>query len=271
MTEPGASAGLVALSRVCWASAWNAVLLYRSSFHWQGWVLGWLQRLFFQVLFFGMLGQLVGGASTVRYLLIGNAVAVVAIEATQAIGTPALERGTGALPLLVNAPGGHVATLAARGLYLPVSAVVSGGVVFACVTPVLGVQLPWPRAVWVFPAMVVVAFACYCYGTVFGALVLRARRFPWLLTNVSYLLLMSFCGASVPVAFWPEPVRVAVQFLPVTHGLQGIRDLLDGEGYAAFLGGVGLELLVAAGWLALGVALYHLMTERARRSGAIDL
>lgn len=263
--------GALALSRVCWASAWSALLLYRSNFTWQGWVLGWLQRLFFQVLFFGMLGQLVGGASTVRYLLIGNAVAAVAIEATQAIGTPALERGAGSLPLLVNAPASHVATLAARGLYLPFSAVLSGGVVLACAIPTLGVDLPWPRAVWVFPAMLVVALACYCYGTVFGALVLRARRFPWLLTNVSYLVLMAFCGASVPVTFWPEPVRAAVQFLPVTHGLQGIRDLLDGAGFAAFLGGVGLELLVAAGWLVLGIALYHLMTERARRSGAIDL
>ncbi|MEU5783355.1 ABC transporter permease [Micromonospora lupini] len=261
----------MALARICWASTWSATLLYRSDFHWQSWVLSWLQRLFFQVLFFGMLGQLVGGESAVRYLLIGNAVAAVAIEATQTIGTPVLERGAGALPLLVSAPGSHIAALVARGLYLPVTAVVSGGIVLTCAIPALGISLPWPRALWVFPGMLVIAFACYCYGTVFGALVLGARRFPWLLTNVSYLVLMTFCGVSVPVTFWPEPVQAIVQLLPVTHGLQGIRDLLDGEGFVAFLNGVCLELLVAGGWLALGVVLYRWMAESARRSGSIDL
>src|SRR5207247_451394 len=76
---------------------------YRAIYTWRSWLFGWLARVLSQVAFFALIGRLVGG-QTAAYVLIGNAVAVAALESCMAVSSSTWERRAGTLPLLVAAP-----------------------------------------------------------------------------------------------------------------------------------------------------------------------
>ncbi|MBW8486564.1 ABC transporter permease [Actinomadura parmotrematis] len=116
----------------------------------------------------------------------------------------------------------------------------------------LGVPLPWPQAAYAVPAIALVAVSGYGYGygCVLGAISVRLPNAMWLVLNIGYGVVLTFCGVSVPVAFWPRPVRAVADVLPVTHGLQAIRGLLDGAPAGQVAGRLALEAAVGAAWFA---------------------
>lgn len=104
----------------------------------------------------------------------------------------------------------------------------------------------------------------------FAGIVLRFMHLRNVVGNVINLSIMAFCGVQVPRSFWPETVQCVTAFLPVSHGLQAIRDLLDGMAAPAVLAGAGLELAVAAGWLVLAALTFRHLAEGGRKSGTIE-
>jgi ABC-2 type transport system permease protein len=72
------------------------------------------------------------------------------------------------------------------------------------------------------------------------------------------------------VSFWPEWLQAAVQVLPLTHGLQAVRELLDGASVPDVLPNVAAELAVGAGWLVVTLVAYRRFVARARRDGTLD-
>ena len=81
--------------------------------------------------------------------------------------------------------------------------------------------------------------------------------------------MMAFCGVSVPRSVFPAPVRRLAGLLPLTHGLDAIRGVLDGAAAATVLDDIGLEVLVGAGWLALSLLTFQRMADAGRRDGSI--
>jgi ABC-2 type transport system permease protein len=83
--------------------------------------------------------------------------------------------------------------------------------------------------------------------------------------------IMAFCGVSVPLSFWPGWVEAVANILPVTHGLQAVRDLLDGAAASVILENVALEILVGLCWLTVAILVIDRMADAGRRDGSIDL
>ena len=80
---------------------------------------------------------------------------------------------------------------------------------------------------------------------------------------------MAFCGASVPRAFFSEPIQWASACLPLTHGLDAVRELYGSARPGVVLGHAGLEGLVLVGWLALSLATFHRLSDKGRHNGSI--
>src|SRR5688572_4464948 len=112
-------------ARVLRAVAAAAFLEYLSVFTWREWALSWLTRLLIQVSFFGLIGRMLGSAQQTEYLIVGNAVAIVALEALSAILVIVMERRSGNLELLVASPASHLTVYMGRGLHFVVSGFVT--------------------------------------------------------------------------------------------------------------------------------------------------
>jgi ABC-2 type transport system permease protein len=181
------------------------------------------------------------------------------------------ERNLGTLALQVAAPTDFVLTYIARGLYCLVIGTGSSTAVFFIVMPLFGIPLHTTAAPLVPLFMLVVGLSSYCMGIAVGAVVCRAPATQWLALNMSYLSVMTFCGVNVPLSYWPSPIRYAAKVLPLTHGLEALRAMIGGQPAGTVTTDVAFELLVGAGWLALGVLLFKRAVAAERRRGTIEL
>ena len=234
------------------------------------WLLGWLARLLIQVSFFALIGRFVADRDTMRFVLIGNVVAVTCLESMIVVLTMVQERATGTLPLLAISPTNHVPIYFSRGLHWLASGIVTSYTAWLVLPPLLGVPLPWPRALIGLLVIPVVSVTSYCYGCVLSSVAVRWMGLTWITLNLGYLPLMTFCGVNVPVSFWPSWLRAVVQVLPLTHGLEAIRRFLAGASFVQILPDLGWEALVGVGWLAIAAVSINQVVARGRVSGALE-
>ncbi|TDB84537.1 ABC transporter permease [Actinomadura sp. KC216] len=237
---------------------------------WRTWTFGWLVRLLCQATFYALLGGYVGDEQTMRYVLVGNIVVLACMESTIVVISLAGERAMGTLPLLAIAPSGHLPVYLGRGLQWTATGLVSSLVAWFVLPPLLGVPLPWPRAAYAIPVIVLIIVSSYGYGCALAGLALRLRGVEWLVLNFAYGIVMTFGGVNVPVGVWPEPLRIAVHALPVVHGLEAIRAILDGAPLGHIMGLVALEALVGACWYAVAALSMERLVSAGRRDGSLD-
>jgi ABC-2 type transport system permease protein len=262
--------GATAAAHVGWRALVIGFADFRTNYSLTSWLGGWALRLVFQVAFFAGAGALVGDHATVRYLAVGNVIAVGILESVTPVLILGWERLSGRLALLMASPGNHVTAIFARPASAPVQGLLSATVVFLVVWPAFGLRVPGLTTLWLLPFAFVSFVAVYCYGFFAGVLTIRHPAAGWASLNVSYLLLMVLCGVNVSPSFWPTPVTAVAEVLPVTHGLAACRAMLDGAPVLSALRQVGVELLVAAGWLIAAVVLLRHRLAVERRTGTLD-
>lgn len=240
---------------------------FTAFYTWKTWTFTWLARLLIQVCFFALIGRMIGD---VDYLLIGNAVAVMAIDATVVILLTIGARRGGTLGLEVAAPSTHLTIYLGRGLVHLGSGIAASTLAFLVLPPLFGMRMPWPQAALVPLLIVVVGLSCYSYGACVASLVLGFPSARWVALNVSYLTLMTFCGVNVPIAFWPEWLQRIITVLPMSHGLTAIRTLIAEGPASTVVTQLALELLVGAGWIVLAAVGFRQMVARGRQDGSIE-
>lgn len=242
---------------------------YASIYTLKSWLFGWYVRVLTQVIFFALIGTLLRSDSQTWFLLVGNAIMLAAMEGILALGLVTWERDAGTLPLLVASPSSPVIVFAARGSYLIADGLVSSlGALFVA-GPIFGLPLPWPRILLVIPLTLIVGASAYCFGTFLAGVLIRSRKLGGLVSNVGTVVFMTLCGVNVPLSAYPSPVAFVARFLPLTHGLTGIRDVLAGRLGAAH-GEALLELAVGLGWLLLCLATFGRFVRHGRRDGSLE-
>jgi ABC-2 type transport system permease protein len=257
-------------ARILGRATQNSLATLRAVYTWRTWAFVWLLRILCQVSMFGLLGRLLGSDDTTSYLLIGNAVFMVANVATQVVNSTSNERWNGMIPLLVAAPAAPLTVFAGLGVQHLVDGVGVSVVSLFVLTPLFGVHLAWPAALIAVPLLVLTAVASYCYGLVLAALALRTPQFGAMFASIGGLSLMVLTGVQVPTSFWPTPVRLLTDVLPLTHGLHAVRDVLAGRSLIHALSEAGLEALVGVAWLVAAGLVFRQFAESGRRSGAIE-
>jgi len=134
----------------------------------------------------------------------------------------------------------------AMGWYLPLSTV-------------------WP----LFASLMAIALSVTCFSLWIGTFSILVKN--WLLpTAVVEGLIFGLSGIIIPRQALPLPLRVASDWLPVTHGLEALRQALampltDGVGQQRLL----MELGLAAMYGALGLITLGVVKSVCNRSGAV--
>ena len=259
----------------------NAVRLYRfgllvgyteftNYWNWKTWFGGWMLQMISQALFFALLARLFGSADHERFLLIGNAVAVGAVAVGWTVPSSRWDRNVGSYPLLVVAPSSLVpATIGRTSIWLA-AGIATSLVAFLILGVMFDLGLPWPDTLFLLPLLVLTATSTYCLALFLGTIVTRLPKVSNFIQLLMQIFARAFCGVSVPVAFWPDAVQFIVRLLPITHGLQAIRLLLDEGPIAAILQHAALEAMVATGWIVLAILAMDRLANAGRRDGSIE-
>lgn len=234
------------------------------------WLTGWMLRLVSQVVFFGLVGKMAGDRITAEYVLLGNAVTVIAIEATLVITTASLERYQGTYPMLVVSPTNMGLVYLGRGLHWVMAGLGSSALVFALVWALFRPDWNWRVAVFALPCLIVIGLGAYVYGAILAACSLRHYKFRWVYLNFGFMVLMTFCGTNVPRSFLAAPIEWATQVLPLSHGLTAMRTLAAAGPLSDVLGQLGLEVCVAALWAALTLLFFERIASKGRRDGSLN-
>ncbi|GAB3988791.1 hypothetical protein GCM10029978_112110 [Actinoallomurus acanthiterrae] len=253
------------------ASARSGYEEFAETFQLRVWLTGWVVRLAFQVLFFSLVGKYVEGQRLVDFMLIGNVLGVIALEGSVIANTAATERYLGVLGLLVGTPGNHVLCLFSRPMMRIVMATCSSTLVFLALILTLRVPVPWPSSLAIFPVLVIVSMTAYCYGCFVATMVYRFSFLETGAVSLGYLSVIVFAGVNVPISFWPRPVRVVSDCLPITHGLHAVREIVARGSWTTVFLQVGLELLTGAAWFAVAYVLLARWIDRDRHAGRLDL
>jgi len=238
---------------------------------WRTWTAGWLSRVVAQVVFYSLLGRLVGSTDRLHFLVVGNAVMLCATTVIFVVQSTTWERAAGTIPLLIAAPASPLLVLFGRSVQWVPDAVLSSLVALAVAAPLFGVPLPFPRALWIVPLLLLVTVSTYMMGTLLGSLVLRWTQARNLVSNVAGAAMLALCGVNVPVDFFPAWVETLAAGLPLAHGLAAIRGVLAAAPPAEVLGSVAAEVAVGTAWFLLAAASFRWFAEGGRRDGTIEL
>ena len=224
----------------------------------------------FQLLFFAALGSYATDRSP-AYFAIGNAVQVSALSGvfgmTMAIAN---ERWFGTLPAILATPANRVALFAGRFMPFVANGLLVSLYAFAIGVVFLGVRLaPGSLAVSGL-ALLITTFSCTAIGALQGAISLRLRD-GLFGANLVTMAILLFCGVNIPLAELPTWMQVVGHLLPFTHGLEAVRQAVDGAGLDQVGGLIAIEALVGVAYAVLAFLLFAFLERSARRNATLDV
>ncbi len=232
--------------------------------------ISWIPRSVFQLAFFGLVAQFLGGPEYLTYVLVGTVAHATYIGAlvlmVSFIGT---ELGTGTIPLLVAAPTSPLLVLIGRNAALLGNALLTGAVTLALASVVLQLDMSPGQLAAAIGVLLLMTVSVYCFGLLVGAVALRIPEYRNTISNLSGITLTFLAGVYVPVEALPDAVRAVSQVLPVTHGLQVLRHVTVGApvDVAAALTA---EATVAVVLFALAIVSFSFFLRAARARGTLD-
>ncbi|MFD0330780.1 ABC transporter permease [Streptacidiphilus monticola] len=188
--------------QVLWFAVRAGSADHSAVFTWRTWLFGWFVRMLAQVLFFTTFGSLLGPAQA-HYLLIGNAVVLVALHGLFATASTTWELQNGTLPLLVASPSSPSLVLAGRSLFWLPDGVACGLGAILILGPLSGLPLSLASVALTVLLLTLVAMTTYCLGLCLGSLVLSAADLRNVVSNATLTVMMILCGAEVPRSALP--------------------------------------------------------------------
>lgn len=237
----------------------------------RSWLFGWMLRVLTNACAWVLLGRVVGSEDKLHYLLIGNAVAVGASAALWASNATTWSRYDGTHPLLVIAPGSLLSAVVGRTSVWLFNGIATSCSSFVFLFAVFGYRVSLLHAVCIAGIVVLVCASTFSFALFMGALLSNHSQLRNVALDLGSVALLAFCGASVPVEFWPSPVQWLVQGLPMTHGLQAIRWLSTHGEHGSITQQVMLELAVGVGWAVVSLSTMTQLFNAGRADGSIEL
>jgi ABC-2 type transport system permease protein len=231
------------------------------------WLFGWFMRMLAQVLFFLTIGNLLGPGQA-RYLLIGNGVLMVTLHGLMTTASTTWELENGTLGLLVASPSSPTLVLIGRSMFWLPDGFACGLGAVLILGPLAGLRLTAGSVLAVAGLLAVTALSSYCLGLFLGSLVLTAQDLRNVVSNATLTVMMALCGPEFPPSTLGPFFGHVGAGLPLTHGLEAVREVLAGGagGHVAVLAAE--EAAVGLCWLGAAVAVLGVRARRSRHAGA---
>jgi len=244
---------------------------FLSFWGWKAWVFGWMFRTITSALAIVLIGRLLGSEEKLYFLLIGNAVVVGSFGTFFAVMAATWSRFDGTYPLLVVAPTSMAPSIVGRTSVWLLHGIATSLSAFCIFIALFGLPVRSPVLMALPLLIALTCVSSYAFSLFLGALVTRMPSIRSIVGNSIGSLIIAFCGASVPVSFWPAPLRSLISLLPVTHGLEAIRILFDTASIPLVLHEAAAELAIAAAWFGVSLLIIDHMANAGRADGTIEL
>ncbi len=223
---------------------------------------------------FALVYRTLNAPEYVAFVILGGAMTAFWLNVLWAMGAQFFwERDSGLLEIYVLAPAPLMAILAGMALGGIIMTLVRAGAILGVGLLVFDIRLEptsWPGLLGVF---LLTLFALYGLGMVFSSAFLMWGREAWHLVNLLQEPVYLLSGLNYPVRTLGSVMAAIAAALPLTLGVDALRQLLFGEA-AVGLMPLGLEvlLLALAAVLFLFLASWSLATleRRARAEGRLS-
>lgn len=243
---------------------------FRWFYSWRTWTGGWLVRMVCQVAFYSLIGVTVGGDDYVAFIVLGAALMVCVTETLMTVASTTWDQVSGTLPLLVSSPVEPVFFYLGRSIMWPASAVVTTSVAVFGVSAYLGIGWTLAGVGMTILLIVLVALTSYFIALTLGALALLVPGARNVISALATMLITCFCGAVVPVDYWPQVVAWVAQAVPVTHGLEAVRAVQAQASADAVGSAARTTAFVGLGWFVAASLMFRWVYARARRGGVLE-
>ena len=253
----------------------HAAVIARADFHafysWKTWLFAWLVRLICQMVFYSLIGVLVGDPEYTVHIVLGAAVMTCVAETMLATASTCWDRHQGTIGLLTAAPVEPGVFYFGRSLQWPASAVATTSVALLAVPPFFGITWSLLQVPVLIGIVALTCLATYCMTMLVASFALVFSEARNIVSSITTFCVIAISGAMVPVEFWPAPVQWVSQLLPVSHGLAAVRSVEAGAPADAVLASVAWMFLTAVCWLALAMVAFRQVFARARAgNGVLD-
>jgi len=232
--------------------------------------IAWLPRLFFQVAFYALLAQFLGGPTLLAFALVGTvAQSTYQTVLTFATASVTWEQRAGTIPLLFAAPSDSFIVFAGRNVAMGIHGVVSGIATLAVIQLLIG-GIGIGSAIVIALLLIQIAVSTYAVAILIGSVALRLPGFHNVLASIVGTVITLIGGVYVPSTAWPSWVQVMAWFLPVTNGLAAVRSVVSTAPADETLEHVLVEGALAVAYFGLARISFALFRDRAIGAGTLD-
>lgn len=243
---------------------------FKSFWNWKTWTFGWLLRIATTGLSIVLIGSLLGSRASLEYLLIGNVVLSGCIGALFAVMATTWSRLDGTYPLLVIAPSHPLPAIIGRTIVWMLQGIATSFAVLIIYLVLFKISFTASQLLLTGFGIIITNLSTYAFAFFLGAIVARFPSMRSVVFNSTGSLLAAFCGATVPINFWPEIWRWTLHFLPTANALIAIRSSLNNVPLSEAYIYLGYEFLIALLWGGLGALIIEYMINAGRADGSIQ-
>lgn len=209
------------------------------------------------------------GSQPLAFYAVGNAVHATARAAIFAATISiAAERTNGTLSTVLAAPARPVLIFSGRLIPPLLTGLLSSILMLGLVWGFTDAHMSLGAYGQMTLLIALISASCSALGLTLGSIGLYLRDVFFLPNIVVYAMLL-FCGINLSATQTPAAMRVVGDFLPLTHGLRAVRDLLAGRSPATsdWLA----ELAILAAYAVIAWLLLQVFARRARIDASLDL
>jgi ABC-2 type transport system permease protein len=247
----------------------QSMFAYRALFSWlnpQAYLIMKVLEPATQIIFFAVLGSFAGNDPA--YYALGNAVRAASVSGIFGCAVVmASERRAGTLPAVIASATPAWQTFIGRSLFQVVDGLTTVAVGFVIGGLFFGLDFGQVNWLWLTLALVLTSYAMSGLGMLVGASGLIGTDINMTM-NLAYAALIVLCGVNFPVSDLPAGVQVIANLLPLTHGLEAIRMIFEGEFVPELLL---IEAALGTVYVLCGFLVFRLAEYRARVSGTLEL
>lgn len=226
---------------------------------------------FFQVAFFALVAKFTRGPEAMTYAAIGNTVQIIAVNGIMGVAIViGLERVLGTLTPVLLTPANRLLIFTSQTLFHVLDGVFGSLVCLFYGWLFFGIQFSNISWISFLALLILVAVSVTCIGVAVGAIGMISNNMVPIM-NLVYLLLLLVCGVSVPLSEYPKWLQVIAECIPLTYGIEAIRENVKGIAVSNLLvQDVIPMLLLGAAYYSCGMIMLKLFERKNRIQGTLD-
>jgi ABC-2 type transport system permease protein len=250
----------------------GGAISYRALFNWIDpitYATTMLGAPLFQILFFTYLGRYAGSQDD-TFFIVGNAIQVAAQAGIYGMTMGiANERQYGTLQPLLATPANRLAMFTGRALPFIANGLVVSTFGFCVAWLFLGFSPAEGSLPALAVAMLITTCSCVALGMVIGSIGLRARD-VFFGANLVYFLMLLVCGVNIPNDELPNWLGAIGRCLPLTHGIEAAREIVDGTPLSDVTGLLATEAFIGLAYATAAYVLFRVFEAEGRRRASLE-